>query len=86
MVELYTQHLGFLIILSFYSLLEKVIGRFLYLVGQVHGPGVYLYMEVVIEEALVWNLYGLGILLLANKIWAGFGIDLLLTRYGLALE
>jgi hypothetical protein len=45
-------------------------------------------MKVVIEEALVWTLYGLGMLLLENNtelrllmVWAGFGIGLLLTRY-----
>jgi hypothetical protein len=31
-------------------------GRFLYLVGQVHGLGVYLYMEVFIKEALVCDV------------------------------
>jgi hypothetical protein len=67
MVELYTQHLGFLILQSFYSLSEKVMGRFLYLVGQVHGLGVYLYMELFIKEALIWTLYGLGMLLLEKN-------------------
>jgi hypothetical protein len=63
-------------------------GRLLYLVGQVHGLGVYLYMEVFIKEALVWTLYGLGMLLLEKNtelrllmVWAGFRIGLLLTRY-----
>jgi hypothetical protein len=63
-------------------------GRFLYLVEQVHGLGVYLYMEVFIKEALVWTLYGLGMLLLEKNtelrllmVWAGFGIGPLLIRY-----
>jgi hypothetical protein len=61
-------------------------GRFLYLVGQVHGLGVYQYMEVFIKEALVWTLCGLGMLLLEKNtgllmVWADFGIGLLLTRY-----
>jgi hypothetical protein len=62
--------------------------RFLYLVGQVYGLGVYLYMEVFIKEALVWTLYSLGMLLLEKNtelrllmVYAGFGIGLLLTRY-----
>jgi hypothetical protein len=45
-------------------------------------------MEVIIKEALVCTLYGLGILLLEKNTelrllmaWAGFGIGLLLTRY-----
>jgi hypothetical protein len=63
-------------------------GRFLYLVGQMHGLGVYLYMEVFIKEALVWTIYSLGMLVLEKNnelrllmVWAGFGIGLLLTRY-----
>jgi hypothetical protein len=45
-------------------------------------------MEVFIKEALIWTLYGLGMLLLEKNIelrllmvWASFGIGLLLTRY-----
>jgi hypothetical protein len=45
-------------------------------------------MEVFIKEALVWNLYGLGMLLLEKNtklrllmVWVGFGIGLLLKRY-----
>jgi hypothetical protein len=58
------------------------------LVGQVHGLEVYQYMEVFIKEALVWTLYGLGMLLLEKNtklslliVWADFEIGLLLTRY-----
>jgi hypothetical protein len=45
-------------------------------------------MKVFIEEALVWTLYGLGMLFLEKNtklrllmVWAGFEIGLLLTRY-----
>jgi hypothetical protein len=45
-------------------------------------------MEVFIKEALVWTLYGLGILLLEKNtelrllmVWVGFRIGLLLRRH-----